>query len=397
MVAYSIFLNFVEVFTLTTFVYLYYSLQNKKTFILLFCCLFFNFELCDILRQNGIMLMFLNFCISYGFILYRKRSVNLGDIFILGSYIFSMNLIALVTFHLFSVLLSIDDKLLFSILAGLTSKILLIIFTICLIKHLNYKIVIPNKQYLLVIISEMILLTTFVIISYSVTNKDMTYNPIIICFLLIIVFILIIFNGIYLNKIYTEKMQYEKQLQKEKYIKQSLILIQNISYDIDDKKHRIHWVLEHIKHLNNDTNPEISKVIEQYQYKNTYKKLVASKNPIFDIMISVKINKLQDNNISIKPFFEIGQKDKYDDLDFINVIVKILDYIKRDSELTLHIKGQGIYTLVELYSQNDFYDFERCDIDSDLVVKQTTFYKDDIYFVKFLLKGLEDNVRENLW
>ena len=33
-------------------------------------------------------------------------------------------------------------------------------------------------------------------------------------------------------------MQYEKQLQKEKYIKQSLRLIQNISYDIDDKKHR---------------------------------------------------------------------------------------------------------------------------------------------------------------
>ena len=396
MVAYNIFLNLVEVFTLTTFVYLYYSLKNKKTFILLFCCLFCDFELCDILRQNGILLMFLNFCISYGFILYRKRSINLGDIFILGSYIFSMNLIALVTFHLFSVLLPINDKILFSILAGLISKILLIIFTVCLIKHLNYKIVVPNKQYLLVIISEMILLTTFVIISYSVTNINMTYNPIVICFLLIIVFILIIFNGIYLNRIYMEKMQYEKQLQKEKYIKQSLILIQNISYDIDDKKHRIHWVLEHIKHLNNDINPEISKVIEQYQYKNTYKKLVASKNPIFDIMISVKINKLQDNNISIKPFFEIGRKEKYDDLDFINVIIKILDYVKRDSELTLHIKGQGIYTLVELYSQNDFYDFERCDIDSELVVKQTTFYKDDIYFVRFLLKGLEDNVREDL-
>lgn len=236
----------------------------------------------------------------------------------------------------------------------------------------------------------------FTVISYSAIKPSITYSPLFVCILLLIIFILIIFDGIYLNKIYTEKMQYEKQLQKEKYIKQSLILIQNISYDIDDKKHRIHWVLEHIKHLNNDTNPEISKVIEQYQYKNTYKKLVASKNPIFDIMISVKINKLQDNNISIKPFFEIGRKEKYDDLDFINVIIKILDYIKRDSELTLHIKGQGIYTLVELYSQNDFYDFERCDIDSELVVKQTTFYKDDIYFVRFLLKGLEDNVREDL-
>lgn len=55
MVAYSIFLNFVEVFTLTTFVYLYYSLSNKKTFVLLFCCLLFGFEICDILKENGIV------------------------------------------------------------------------------------------------------------------------------------------------------------------------------------------------------------------------------------------------------------------------------------------------------------------------------------------------------
>lgn len=397
MVAYSIFLNLVEVFTLTTFVYLYYSLESKKTFILLFCCLFFGFELCDILRQNGILLMFLNFCISYGFILYKKRNINFGDIFILAFYIFSMNLIAMIIFHLFSPLLANNNKVLFIVLAGLTSKILLILFTIRLIKHLNYEIVVPNKQYFLVIITEIIVLSIFGLMGYAVVNPSVTYSEFIVCTLLLAVFVLIIINGIYLNRIYMEKMQYEKQLQKEKYIKQSLILIQNISYDIDDKKHRIHWVLEHIKHLNNDTNPEISKVIEQYQYKNTYKKLVASKNPIFDIMISVKINKLQDNNISIKPFFEIGRKEKYDDLDFINVIIKILDYVKRDSELTLHIKGQGIYTLVELYSQNDFYDFERCDIDSDLVVKQTTFYKDDIYFVRFLLKGLEDNVREDLW
>lgn len=340
--------------------------------------------------------MFLDFCISYGFILYRKRSVNFGDIFVLGGYIFLLYLFPLLLHYSLSPLTSFLPKYVLYIIISFSSKILLILATYLLVKHLTKFNIRPNRQYIFIIITELIILMIFAIISYSAVKPSITYSPLIVCILLLIVFILTILNGIYLNRIYTEKMQYEKQLQKEKYIKQSLILIQNISYDIDDKKHRIHWVLEHIKHLNNDTNPEISKVIEQYQYKNTYKKLVASKNPIFDIMISVKINKLQDNNISIKPFFEIGQKDKYDDLDFINVIIKILDYIKRDSELTLHIKGQGIYTLVELYSQNDFYDFERCDIDSDLVVKQTTFYKDDIYFVKFLLKGLEDNVRENL-
>lgn len=80
MVAYSIFLNFVEVFTLTAFVYLYYSFSNKKIFILLFCCLFLGFELCDILRENGVILMFLNFIISYSFILYERRKINFGDI-----------------------------------------------------------------------------------------------------------------------------------------------------------------------------------------------------------------------------------------------------------------------------------------------------------------------------
>ncbi len=396
MVAYSIFLNFVEVFTLTTFVYLYYSLSSRKLFSLLLTSLFILCELCDILKQNGFILMICYFTISYLFILYKKRKIQFGDIFVLSGYLFLMTTYPYISYCIFGRLRNMGYDLTYFICAGISSKLILILVTYWLLDHLKFTFPVPNKQYFLVIITEIIVLIIFGIMSYAVVNPAVTYSEYVVCALLLAVFILIIVNGIYLNKIYTEKMQYEKQIQKEKYIKQSLLLIQNISYDIDDKKHRIHWVLEHIKHLNNDTNPEISKVIEQYQYKNTYKKLVASKNPIFDIMISVKINKLQDDNISIKPFFEIGQKDKYDDLDFINVIVKILDYIKRDSELTLHIKGQGIYTLVELYSQNDFYDFERCNIDSDLVVKQTTFYKDDIYFVKFLLKGLEDNVRENL-
>ena len=55
MVAYSIFLNFVEVFTLTAFVYLYYSFSSRKQFCLLLTSLFLICELCDILRENGII------------------------------------------------------------------------------------------------------------------------------------------------------------------------------------------------------------------------------------------------------------------------------------------------------------------------------------------------------
>lgn len=396
MVAYNIFLNFVEVFTLTTFVYLYYSFSSRKQFCLLLTSLFLICELCDIFKENRFILMIGYFIISYSFVIYKKDRMFLGDAFILGGYIFFIFLCTFILYYLFRPLLNSDFSILFYILVGVFSKTILVLFTYWLLSHLKYDLNVPNQQYLIVIITEILVLSIFGIIGYASVDITVSFSSFIVCSLLLIVFFLIIINGIYFNKIYTEKMQYEKQLQKEKYIKQSLRLIQNISYDIDDKKHRIHWILEHIKHLNNDTNPKISKAIEQYQSKNTYQKLVASKNPVFDILISVKINRLQDDNISIKPFFEISQNEKYDDLDFIDVISEILDYVKRHNEITLHIKGQGIYTLVELYSENDFYDYDRCKIESDLIVKKKNIYKDGIYYMKFLLKGTDDDVRENL-
>ena len=390
-------LNFVEVFTLTTFVYLYYSFSSRKQFCLLLTSLFLICELCDILRENGFILMIGYFIISYSFVIYKKDRIFLGDAFILGGYIFFIFLCTFILYYFFRPLLNSDFSILFYILVGVFSKTILVLFTYWLLSHLKYDLNVPNQQYLIVIITEILVLSIFGIIGYASVDITVSFSSFIVCSLLLIVFFLIIINGIYFNRIYTEKMQYEKQLQKEKYIKQSLRLIQNISYDIDDKKHRIHWILEHIKHLNNDTNTKISKAIEQYQSKNTYQKLVASKNPVFDILISVKINRLQDDNISIKPFFEISQNEKYDDLDFIDIISEILNYVKRNSEITLHIKGQGIYTLVELYSENDFYDYDRCKIESDLIVKEKNIYKDGIYYMKFLLKGTDDDdVRENL-
>ena len=396
MVAYSIFLNFVEVFTLTSFVYLYYSFSSRKQFCLLLTSLFLICELCDIFKENGFVLMLGYFITGYLFIIHNKRKIQFGDVFILAGYIFLLFTYPYISYCLFGRLKNMGYEFIYLICAGITSKLFLILITCWLLEHLKFNFPIPNKQYFLTIITEIIVLVIFGIMGYAVINPSVTYSEFIVCALLLAVFILIIINGIYLNRIYTEKMQYEKQLQKEKYIKQSLRLIQNISYDIDDKKHRIHWILEHIKHLNNDTNTEISKAIEQYQSKNTYQKLVASKNPVFDILISVKINRLQDDNISIKPFFEISQNEKYDDLDFIDIISEILNYVKRNSEITLHIKGQGIYTLVELYSENDFYDYDRCKIESDLIVKKKNIYKDGIYYMKFLLKGTDDDVRENL-
>ena len=78
MVAYSIFLNFVEVFTLTAFVYLYYSFSSRKQFCLLLTSLFLICELCDILRENGSLILISYFIISYLFIIYDKKKIQFG-------------------------------------------------------------------------------------------------------------------------------------------------------------------------------------------------------------------------------------------------------------------------------------------------------------------------------
>lgn len=219
MVAYSIFLNFVEVFTLTTFVYLYYSFSSRKQFCLLLTSLFLICELCDILRENGIILMIEYYATSYLFILHNKQTIHLGDMFILGGYIFVLFLFPFFFHYLFTILLTQNNLNIFIITVGLFSKFFLILFTYWFLNHLKYNFVTPNKQYILVILTEIIVLSIFGIIGYAAVDVTVSYSPFLICILLLSIFILIIMNGIYFNKIYTEKMQYEKQLQKEKYIK----------------------------------------------------------------------------------------------------------------------------------------------------------------------------------
>ena len=141
MVAYSIFLNFVEVFTLTAFVYLYYSFSSRKQFCLLLTSLFLICELCDILRENGIILMIEYYATSYLFILHNKQTIHLGDMFILGGYIFVLFLFPFFFHYLFTILLTQNNLNIFIITVGLFSKFFLILFTYWFLNHLKYNFI----------------------------------------------------------------------------------------------------------------------------------------------------------------------------------------------------------------------------------------------------------------
>ena len=123
-----------------------------------------------------------------------------------------------ISYCLYNKILDAGYETVYYICAGITSKLFLILVTCWLLRHLKFTFPVPNKQYSLVIITEVVILSIFGMISYDNVEVTASYSPVIICILLLITFILIIINGIYLNRIYTEKMQYEKQLQKRKNI-----------------------------------------------------------------------------------------------------------------------------------------------------------------------------------
>ncbi len=129
MVAYSIFLNFVEILTLTTFVYLYYSLSSRKQFCLLLTSLFLICELCDIFRENGFMILIGYFIACYSFVLYEKRRIHFGDIFILAGYLFSMFIYPYISYCLYNKILDTGYETVYYICAGITSKLFLILVT----------------------------------------------------------------------------------------------------------------------------------------------------------------------------------------------------------------------------------------------------------------------------
>ena len=75
----------------------------------------------------------------------------------------------------------------------------------------------------------------------------------------------------------------------------------------------------------------------------------------------------------------------------LNLSIQKLPY-----ELTQKGIAIGDFENQTPYTDIDFYDYDRCKIESDLIVKKKNIYKDGIYYMKFLLKGTEDDVRENL-
>lgn len=142
----------------------------------------------------------------------------------------------------------------------------------------------------------------------------------------------------------------------------------------------------------NDHNEDALKIIDQFEHEREMtSKLFSTNNPYFDMIVSIKINELIERHILIKPQISLLPGDKYKDIAFINHIVSILNYIKDNKSITLHIKDQGVYFLVEMYSKEDFYKYDQFLLQHlNLLIKSRYQHENDLYIARFLL-GDSDN------
>lgn len=188
---------------------------------------------------------------------------------------------------------------------------------------------------------QLILILSMVIVGFLFINENMKdINLLFLSIILIfsnIIYIYILNKIIKLNEY---KFLYEKQMQKEKYNTEKLMIIKNIKNDIDAIDHKLFYVIFEIDNLikKNDIN-NVKKIIDTYKKISLkHKMIIDTCNPIFDCLLSLKLNDMSMKEINIKTCIFISQNEYYDCLIFIDFLSNILDYINNSTFIDLDIR-----------------------------------------------------------
>ncbi|RHS94481.1 hypothetical protein [Erysipelatoclostridium sp. AM42-17] len=397
MAASRLLFDFIESLIIVYFIIAYFSLPKiKKNIILYYLAIFLVEVSFDMFGWDGFEITLTHFIINNIVVYSIKRQLKFNDVFVIGLYGTLINMSVLITHIILVKVLAFLSLSSFQIYfcIGLLSKILLFIISFIILKLKKSQISLNDKKYFCVIVSEMTIMITFSLGSYRLVSDDSDKLTLIhmLCGLAI-VFLCNIVYMVYLNSLYKEKMDFEKKTQKIYYLEQGVELIKNIHFDTYQTNHRLFYVMKKLKQLaENDHNEDALKIIDQFEHEREMtSKLFSTNNPYFDMIVSIKINELIERHILIKPQISLLPGDKYKDIAFINHIVSILNYIKDNKSITLHIKDQGVYFLVEMYSKEDFYKYDQFLLQHlNLLIKSRYQHENDLYIARFLL-GDSDN------
>lgn len=347
MIAFDILINFIEAFIFAGFISMYFSLEKRNEFILISGTVqFITLNVFSYFNNSNYLLTIAIILINIFSLIIFLRTINFNYVFIVLLYNFLILLtsyigIYIIYFPVNSQILVINDNFQ-KILICSIAKILLIFFTTIILKYRNRHLCHLNiSEWRPMLYMQLILILSIVVVGFLFIDGNMEDEN-----LLLLSVILIFSNIIYiyiLNKIINlneDKLMYEKQIQQENFNNEKLMIIKNIKNDIDEIDHKLFYVIYEIDNLikKNDM-VKVTKLINTYKdIALKHKMIIDTNNPIFDCLISLKLNDMFMKNIDIKTCIFISQNVYYDSLIFIDFLTGIFDQLCSSTFIDLDIK-----------------------------------------------------------
>ena len=364
MILFKILINAIEAYIFPYFLSNYYSIENKRKFIIIYGTVqFFVLNICTLINQSGTMLTVAILGINYVSLFLLDKKIRLNDISIVFIYNFILLVCTYIALLIVNNLSVVMNENTYYIAVCIVSKILLLISTWYLLKYkVDFSIGLQKERWSIAIVFELLLLiSTVYLVIMLVTDTIYTKKLYILLSLMMCLNALFIFIIYKVNTLNNENIKYAKDKQLETFNNEKLKLIKSIKNEIDVIDHRLFYVVFQIDNLlqNNETQ-KIEKLIDNYKkLLLRQKKIIDTENSIFDCLLSMKINDLIMNDVKVKTSIFVSKMDYYNDFNFISYLVNLLDLFSKSKSLQLLINEKNDFLLITLLYDVDF-DIDAC-------------------------------------
>lgn len=231
------------------------------------------------------------------------------------------------------------------VFAGLTAKLIQFIMTYLFVKF-RRKYYYFEDKYWFTIITVMVLGELIIIFQDEqiISNVYTTTNVLINIFIVIIMGISLYFFQL-IEESNLEKERITKLYEKQKYQDLTYTFMKSAKDELDRFEHRMIYKIRNVKlEIEKHDYDEAIKLIENYRDEiHRINRTVYTGNGVFDTSMMLKLKELE---YDVTPCFTISSREFYNNVQFMNLILELLDAIHVKS-LSLIIKEEKNICIVQ--------------------------------------------------
>lgn len=231
------------------------------------------------------------------------------------------------------------------VFAGLTAKLIQFIMTYLFVKF-RRKYYYFEDKYWFTIITVMVLGELIIIFQDEqiISNVYTTTNVLINIFIVIIMGISLYFFQL-IEESNLEKERITKLYEKQKYQDLTYTFMKSAKDELDRFEHRMIYKIRNVKlEIEKHDYDEAIKLIENYRDEiHRINRTVYTGNGVFDTSMMLKLKELE---YDVTPCFTISSREFYNNVQFMNLILELLDAIHFKS-LSLIIKEEKNICIVQ--------------------------------------------------